>query len=189
MAKIRTFVAVDVSAKVQAGIAKLIERLALTGIDYKWVDRENLHITLNFLGEVDEKEVPEVCRCVQSAVVDFPSFEITLSGLGSFPSANKPKVVWVGSEMGQEHLSELNDRIAAKLEAMRFPRDRNAFHAHLTLGRLRRGGRWNQSFTDSLKKFADFDGGQCIIDQVVVYSSFLDRLGPTYTPMATIKLS
>jgi 2'-5' RNA ligase len=53
MAKIRTFVAVAVSPKVQAKIAKLIERLALTGTDYKWVDRENLHITLNFLGEVD----------------------------------------------------------------------------------------------------------------------------------------
>ena len=189
MSTIRTFVAVDVSSKIQSSAAKLIERLADKGSDYKWVQRGNMHITLNFLGDVDEREVPEVCKLVKSAVEGFSGFDLTVQRLGSFPNTDKPKTVWLGAEDGIEPLTELNQQIGEALMALRFPLDqRKDYHPHLTLGRLRRGGRWNQSFTDALKTNADFHAGSCPINNVIVYSSYLDRIGPSYTALSTIPL-
>lgn len=189
MSTIKTFVAVDVSSKIQSGAAKLIERLATSGTDYKWVQRGNLHITLNFLGDVDEREVPEVCKLVKSAVEGFSGFDLTVEGLGSFPNTEKPKTVWLGIKDESDQLTELNQQIGEALLALRFPMDqRKDYHPHLTLGRLRRGGRWNQSFIDALKKNAEFHAGACQINDVVVYSSYLDRIGPTYTALSTIPL-
>lgn len=188
MSTIRTFVAVNVSAKIQANAAKLIERLSNQGTDYKWVQRGNMHITLNFLGDVDEREIPEVCKRVKNAVAGQQSFDLTIQGLGCFPAAEKPKVVWLGSVEGGESLTQLNGSVGEAMLEMGFPLDRNDYHPHLTLGRIKRGGRWNQSFTDSLNEYSEFVAGACHVGDVVVYSSYLDRVGPTYTALSTIPL-
>ena len=70
----------------------------------------------------------------------------------------------------------------------RFPKDRQDFHPHVTLGRLKRGGRWNQALTDLIADHSKHHAGMCSVDEVVVNSSYLDKSGPTYTPMMRVKL-
>lgn len=147
-----------------------------------------MHITLNFLGDVDETEIPKVCKLVKNAVAGQKSFELVVQGLGCFPAPEKPKVVWLGSEEGADSLTQLNHVVGQAMLEMRFPLDRNDYHPHLTLGRIRRGGRWNQAFTNSLTEHSAFVAGSCHVSDVIVYSSFLDRIGPTYTALSTISL-
>ena len=156
--------------------------------DYNWVTRENMHVTLNFLGDVDESEIPSVCRLIARTVEEFGSFELSVKGLGCFPKPDKPRIIWMGIEEGAQELTELQSQLAAALETMRFPRDRNDFRPHLTLGRLQRGARWNESIVAEVAQGQHLLGGSTIVDQVTIYSSYLDRGGPTYTPMSRIDL-
>lgn len=188
MGYIRTFVAVDVSTNIRNSAFKTITRLSSNVVDYNWLEKENLHITLNFLGDVDESQIPAVCKLVENSVADFGSFEVSVSGLGCFPKPEKPRVAWLGIVEGREELIDLNSRLADALETMRFPKDRHDYQPHLTLGRIRRGGRYSEALTQAVENGNDAFAGKMIVDQVVVYSSFLDRAGPTYTPMSKIQI-
>lgn len=188
MAKIRTFVAVDVSPSVRNSADRLIQRLRPLAPDYNWVEKDRLHITLNFLGDVDDTEVPAICKAVERSVDQFDLFEIGISGLGCFPSATKPRIVWLGVQQGSGELLRLNDCISGALEPLRFPRERKDYVPHLTLGRIRRGGHYAAGLGNTVDRESSTDFGESLVDQVVVYSSFLDRSGPTYTPMAKIDL-
>ena len=189
MGQIRTFIAVDVSPAIRNSASRIINRLSSDTVDFNWVEKDNLHVTLNFLGDVEESEVPAVCQLVKKTVADFGSFEVSVKGLGCFPKPEKPRVMWMGIEYGNEELADLNNRLATALETMRFPRERNDYRPHLTLGRIRRGGRWNPSLTQAVATGQELIGGTMIVDEVVVYSSFLDRSGPTYTAMSRIDIA
>lgn len=188
MGQIRTFVAIEVASNIRNAAFKTITRLSAHTVDYNWVEKENLHITLNFLGDVDDTQVPDVCKRIKDAVTDFGSFDVSIRGLGCFPNLQKPRVAWIGVEEGSEELIELNHRIGTELEKLRFPRERNDYRPHLTLGRLRRGGRFSPVLADAIEAGGQQMTGSMLVDKVVVYSSFLDRAGPTYTPMSRIDL-
>ena len=188
MGQIRTFIAIELSNEIRGSAARTIKNLQGMSKDYNWNEKENLHITLNFLGDVNETEVPTVCRLVEQTVTDFGTFELSIQGLGCFPNNDKPRVVWLGVDEGKEAMLELNDRLATALETMRFPRENKDYRPHLTLGRLRRGKRWSDEITEYANRQSNLYAGRTIVDHVVVYSSFLDRTGPTYTPMANIAL-
>ncbi len=188
MSKIRTFIAVDLSSKIRKNAGRLIDRMIATGADYKWVPAENLHITLNFVGDVLEDEVTDLCRDVKQRVKDLESFALSIEGTGGFPTVDEPRTIWLGVTEGRSELEALNQTIGQLLAEWRFPKDRQEFHPHVTLGRLKRGGRWNRGLLDVLAEHADHQAGACSVNEVIVYSSYLDKTGPTHTPMTRVKL-
>ena len=188
MSNIRTFIAVNASQRVTNNVARIVGRLAATDAKYRWVTQENLHVTLNFVGDVVDVEVPELCQLVKRTVEGFESFDMSLQGVSGFPNPQQPRVLWIGVDEGKQNLTSIYDALAEVLHHWGVNKDRNAFVPHMTLGRLSRGGRWNEGLIDLVHKLRHHDGGFCHVKEVIVYSSFLDRSGPTYTPMARIKL-
>jgi 2'-5' RNA ligase len=187
MTRIRTFVAVDLSADVQRRAGQLIQRLGHDAEGCKWVDPQNLHLTLAFLGEVDETEIPAVCRSVAAAAGSFRSVEIEARGIGAFPDARRPHTIWMGIGAGRDELIDLQDQVARVLERLGFPRERRRFQPHVTLGRQRRGLA-SAALVEKLAQWQDIELGTCLIDEVVTYSSRLDRRGPTYAVLARAHL-
>lgn len=186
---IRTFVAVDVSPSIRNAASRQIKVLqGMAPGSYTWVDPENLHLTFKFLGNVRDNEVPEVCRVVQRAVNGLEPLVATVAGLGAFPDIQRPRTIWMGITEGADELVSLQRRIDAALNALGFPLERNDFQPHITLGRIAKGAAWNPLISEHLQQQADTALGGLEIDEVVVYSSFEDRAGRTYTPMATIGL-
>src|ERR1700686_1585116 len=96
MARIRTFLAIDVGDEIRARLVSLQEELAIIASDVKWVERENLHVTLLFLGEVEQRQTLDICRAGQKAVAKMPAFTMTVEGAGAFPNARRPRTLWVG---------------------------------------------------------------------------------------------
>jgi 2'-5' RNA ligase len=188
MAKIRTFIAVNLSAKIRKNAGHLINKMMATRADYKWVPEENLHITLNFVGDVPEFEVADLCRDIDRRVTGMESFALTVMGIGGFPTLEEPRTLWLGVTEGHSELAAINEAIGEVLEEWRFPKDRQEFHPHVTIGRLKRGGRWNRALLDLIAADADHQAGSCGVNEVVVYSSYLDKVGPTHTPMTRVKL-
>jgi len=138
---VRSFVAVDLSTEVRRLLVETIRSLAgsLPKETVRWVRPEGTHLTLKFLGEVAANRVPEIESSLQSAVEGQPPFEVVVEGLGCFPSASRPRVVWIGIQDPTGWLVRTQHEIEAALAGIGFPREDRPFSPHLTLGRLRDG--------------------------------------------------
>ncbi len=187
--RIRTFVAVDIDSAVRDRVAGLVGRFRAAGADVKWVQPQNLHITLKFLGDVDAKEIHRVCGAVQDAVADAAPFEFEVRGAGAFPKPNRPRTVWLGIAQGQEEMIDLNQRIEPALEKLGFRREARRFQPHLTIGRVRRGGPAVAELGKLIGEQADVELGLTKVPEVIVFSSELDRSGPTYEALARAPLA
>src|ERR1700730_712599 len=96
MARLRTFIAVDIGKTIRDRAVALQEKLAQASSAVKWVEPKNLHVTLLFLGEVDDREVPAVCRVAAEQTGKHSSFRMSIEGVGCFPNPRRPRVLWIG---------------------------------------------------------------------------------------------
>ena len=106
-----------------------------SGLPVKWVKEGNLHITVSFIGYVDESVIPDICQKVNEAVNSFESFEIIFNRIELGPSAADPKMIWLSGEPSPD-LGRLNELIEEALGM--HPQKHKEFHPHVTLGRIRK---------------------------------------------------
>jgi 2'-5' RNA ligase len=185
---LRTFVAVAVSHEVRIRARQLVDALSCTAAKVRWVEPENLHYSLKFLGDVELLEIPRVCEAVTRAALDLPPFEIIARGAGAFPDVARPRTIWLGVADGSQQMIELNEAIERELAPLGFRREQRRFRPHLTIGRVRGGPAGLGELGQLVQQHADFVGGVVSVDEVVVFSSELGRDGPTYEPLATATL-
>jgi len=150
-----------------------------------WVRAPNMHITLKFLGNVPE----ETCRVISDRLPTLTDarapLRLHLKGLGAFPSAEKPRVIWLGLEQQDDALTRLATVVDGWFEDLGFEKEKREFRAHLTLGRVKKGSAVDLLATPEL---AEVDLGPCTATDVVFYRSVLQRTGAEYTPLARKKL-
>jgi 2'-5' RNA ligase len=105
----------------------------------RWVSTNNLHVTLKFLGDVEDREIYAICRAVNNAVQNASCFSLACRGVGAFPSIHQPRTIWVGIDDLDQELTTLFSRLESELSALGFPREPRRFKPHLTLGRVTHG--------------------------------------------------
>src|SRR5580658_5626768 len=106
MGRMRTFIAVDLGNEIRNNAIALQDSLSKTGASVKWVSPESLHITLLFLGEVDDRSLHSVCKAVKEVAASEPPFPLRACGVGAFPTTRRPKIAWVGIEQGMKELCQ-----------------------------------------------------------------------------------
>lgn len=185
----RTFVAVDVSEETRARAGRLLGELAAADSKVKWVDPRNLHVTLKFLGDVDTRELGEVCAAVAAAVREAPPFDFCVRGCGAFPTTDSPRTIWLGVEDGADELIALHEMLEKGLAGMGFRREQRRFRPHLTLGRVRNNPAGLDELMAILEENRDLVAGVTGVDEVKVYSSELNREGPAYEMLSTATLA
>ena len=192
----RLFVALDLLPEVRQAAAEVARELKSSGADLKWVKPESMHLTLKFLGETPESQVPDIKEALKEACAGKSALDLAIKGCGSFPGQKKPQVVWLGLEGQVDHLRDLAGAIETRLELLGFPPERRTFKAHLTLGRLRRGpkrgGRPGGSVVPLVRAIAaqkEYQGPAFRADNVVLMKSTLRPTGPIYEPLAEFKLA
>ena len=183
----RTFVAIELPESLQKKAGRVLHKYQQWS-QYRWVQPGNMHLTLSFLGDVPQQDVAGVCRKLEEVIRPFPSIHINVRGLGAFPKPDRPRIVWLGIGEGTRELIELQGSIAATLESLGFDRDRNKFHPHVTLGRLRKQRRFDDELIDEIDRDGEMPLGEFTAREVIVFASFLEKEGPSYTPMARIRL-
>lgn len=192
MKNLRTFVAVDVSDAVRRYAESLKDELAACLSGIHWTRRDNLHLTLKFLGDVPETELVGVCSAVQDAVCQQDPLEMECGGLGAFPDEQRPRTLWVGIRQGEEALRTLQGLIDKNLTEYGFPPERRRFHGHLTIGRIsRRDGLAADQLAeveDIIKREQDAEGVMMLVEEVITFSSFLNPEGRVYQPIAHARL-
>jgi 2'-5' RNA ligase len=133
----RLFVAVLLPAGVREALGELIERGKQKGTDVRWTRKENLHITLKFLGDVRRDGIPHLIESLKETAAQRDAFNVTVQGLGAFPSAGRPRVLWAGIAEGTHKLESLAAAVEGTLRPLGFGNEER-FSGHITLGRLRR---------------------------------------------------
>ncbi|MHB0886904.1 MAG: RNA 2',3'-cyclic phosphodiesterase [Bacillota bacterium] len=182
----RLFVAVHLPPDLVSGVTRVQDQLRRSRADVKWVEEENLHLTLKFLGEVPEGRVPSV-REALTAVGEVAPFRVSLRGVGAFPGPGSPKVVWVGLSDGASEFVRLAGAVDRALAARGFARERRPASPHLTIGRVR-----GPSNLEALRRGMDAVGPAAIgsfeCREARLYRSVLGTGGPVYTVLETIPL-
>jgi 2'-5' RNA ligase len=189
MSRLRTFLAVPLDKSLRDRAVTLQEKLAATGAQVKWVEPENLHLTLLFLGEVDERDLASVCKATAQACAAVVPFRLSLEGVGGFPNLRRPRTLWIGSGEGSQELCVLHDALERPLlELGCYRREERAFTPHLTLGRVK-SDRPNRDLELALTKQAAWKGGDMLAREVLVLSSQLTPRGPVYSLLSRAKFA
>jgi RNA 2',3'-cyclic 3'-phosphodiesterase len=180
----RGFISVDIT---EIGELVKVEReLRTVGGGMKQVDMDIVHITLKFLGETDEAAMPKIIEAMEKAVKGVKSFDVVLKGMGSFPSKDNIKVVWVGMQ-GAEPLIGIAKSLEDELAKLGFEKEERPFSPHLTVGRMK-DPRGTEQVKAVIERFKDHDFGKRPVRSIRLKKSVLGTKGPTYTTLAEVVL-
>lgn len=185
---IRAFIALAVPGEALDRCRGIQDRLLELKLDGRFVRVERVHLTLKFLGNVHEGDLPAVEEALRECADPIPPFELGVSGVGAFPHASSARVVWVGVRFGEE-LRRLQRRIEDRFQKLGFEREERPFAPHLTLARLR-----SRKNLDRLTRFLDGDGkeagaGAFRVEEVHLYQSILKPQGADYRRLLSVPLA
>lgn len=186
MVCLRLFIAVPSAPELRGDIEEIKEELRGSGADVKWVEGENLHFTLKFLGEVPKSQIPEISCALSRVSSLLHPFSIRFLGVGCFPNAGNMRVVWLGIENDSDLLS-LQKQVEEAMEALGFAREKNSFRAHLTLGRVRTA-RGKDLLRKTIEKIRDVEAGRMEVSSFTLMKSHLTSKGPSYSVVEEYRL-
>ncbi|MFA6147391.1 MAG: RNA 2',3'-cyclic phosphodiesterase [bacterium] len=183
----RAFLGIGLPAETREAIASAIAPARGLHAPVAWTARENLHITLNFLGEVSPERVPLVERAMREVASGAVPFSLASEGGGAFPGTRNPRILWIGFLEPLELVRQLQQNMENALAGDGFPRENRPFHPHITVGRTRGAlpPAWGERFVQALsgKKF-----GVVPVSSFTLYESCLGPGGAVYTPRCEFRL-
>ena len=189
---IRAFVAILLTDTTRQAVAAEIERLRPLSRAVAWVPAQNLHLTLQFLGEQPDERLNEAGAALEEAAGGTAPFALTLHGLGAFPGLERPRILWVGVAQGALEARALQSRVAGALGARGFPPESRPWHAHLTIGRVFDERRWRRETSPGLREAVTRLGsaafGEVPVASVALMRSDLHPSGARYSQLRSFDL-
>lgn len=174
----RIFIAVDVEEELKRYLENLIGEIDSLNIpNIRLVKPKNIHITLKFLGEVEDDRVKEIIEALTGIDKRFQMNVSKILNVGAFPNIKKPHVLWLGIDDGKEQFSKMADFIDNSLSIYGFAKNNRPFSPHLTLGRFKKPISNLRSYVEKLN-IPDIEFG---INRITIYESKLFQTGPVYT--------
>lgn len=177
----RLFVAIEIPAEVRRALATVIARLEKTGRGARWVRVEGIHLTLKFIGEMDEQKIPAIDEALRDVRLPAP-VEARFRNIGFFPSERYPRVCWAGVE-GSPNLAELAAQVDMRIEKFGIEREIRAFKPHLTLARFKSDDGLAR-LLDEVRKIGTIEFGEMQAREFFLFRSELGRGGSRYTKLA-----
>jgi 2'-5' RNA ligase len=168
----RLFVAIDVPPDIVQQIEVVKEKLIATRADVRWIQPNQYHVTVKFVGEVDEQRVRELCERVEQAAAQVPAFEVEVEGIDRLPERGPARVIMSRILSPDQRMTKLHRLIDSAVGGMGLPLDTRVLVPHLTLGRVRTNHGVNRLLRLVEKHDLDFFG-DFLVTSVCVYRSTL----------------
>jgi 2'-5' RNA ligase len=192
MQTVRTFIAIELSPDILAQVGRLQDRVRedLPPGLVRWVHPEGIHLTLKFLGDVDQAALPEIEQALRAACAPHAPFDLRVADMGCFPNPRRPRVVWIGVEDESHSLVPLQRDVEQAIAPLGFPTEQRGFQPHLTLGRVK-----ERRQADELEALGAYIArakvrvGQMSVDSVHLMRSELLPGGAVYSALAVAPLS
>jgi len=184
---VRLFVAVDVGAELRSRLTEATRRLRAEAPDAKWIGADGVHVTLVFLGEVEDAVASEIAGAVGAVARRHAPLTLGARGSGSFGPGRRPRVLWIGLDGGLAELAAIQEDLVAALTPLGHEPERRAFQPHLTLARARHP-RGDPALARCVTALADVDLGSIEVSELVLYQSDLSSNGARHTPLSRARL-
>lgn len=182
----RAFIAIDVSDEVRDNLLKAQERIGNKAAKIKFVERENFHVTLKFLGDIDETTAQEVKRALEEIAKRHKKHRVRVKGVGVFPNPNYVRVIWAGIE-NDEGIRAIAEDVEKVMRKLGFKKEKD-FVAHITIGRVK-FVKDKLELAMALKDLANEDFGEFDVEAIELKKSTLTPKGPIYETVARFELA
>lgn len=190
MSRLRAFIAVDLPLEIRQDIQFATSSLRRdTGSLIRWVALENMHLTLKFLGEVPSENVEALTQMIHAQADSFISFDIHLTGIGSFPGPKRPRVIYIGIQ-APAALEAFQRQLESATRRLGYNPEERAFAPHLTIGRVRQhiSADDQQKIRRAIEESTIDSPGTARVNSVHLYKSDLKPNGPAYTKLFSAPL-
>ena len=188
--QLRLFVAIHFPEQVNKILGSMIQDLRKLPSDARWVEEDNIHLTVQFLGDVQEEQTPALIDALTRAALGVAPFKLALGGVGVFPSGERPRVLWAGVSGETAVLSRLQRQVQKELAELGYTPEKCRFSPHLTLARFRS----SLGFPAVMERAQALEErlgqvGAVMIPSMELMRSELGPKGPKYFILARIALS
>jgi 2'-5' RNA ligase len=187
MAGWRSFFAIELSAEIAGGVRRIQGALRERAPGVRWVRPEGIHLTLTFLGEVEPDRIETIMHKAEETIHNLGSFAVEIRGCGGFPTAQNPRVIWIGVEDPSGRLTQMQARVATGMAALGFIEERRGYTPHLTVGRVR-SGKGRKTLSQALDEIKGSDLGEMEVREVILFRSHLKPTGAEYTKLGSFPL-
>ena len=182
---VRCFISIDVEDReLLDRIMEISSQLLATGALIKPVERENIHLTLKFLGEISPALIDKVYDVMRA--IEFKPFIIKLETLGAFPSVSNPRVIWIGVSEGANAVVSIYEQLERGLEKLGFKREREKFIPHITLARVK-GPRNKGLLVKKIMELSTVSIGEMNVNRIRLKQSILTPKGPIYKTLREVE--
>jgi 2'-5' RNA ligase len=178
----RTFIAIELPQEVRDALSRLQNQLKSSGADVKWVAPENIHLTLKFIGDIDDIKLDKIIRIIEDIAKNKNSFYIHLCSIGAFPKLSYPKVIWAGIDKGDSETKEIAKELEERIEKAGIPKEDRPFSSHITIGRLRsylNREKLVQNLENVMREFQT-ENLEFNVTEITLFKSTLTPKGPIY---------
>ncbi len=182
----RSFIAIELPETTKLSLAELQQEFKNCGTDIRWVKPENIHLTLKFLGNIEEKNVSSIVKKIEGACNKYTAFSLEISGVGVFPNTKSPRVLWVGV-IGNEVFNGLQQEIESGMASLGFQRENRKFIPHLTLGRFK-SSQGKGALLDKIQLYENNRFGLIDVMSISLMRSDLSPAGARHTRIAEVSL-
>src|SRR5215207_5537518 len=190
MSRLRAFIAVELPFGIRQNVQQATSSLRRdTGSVIRWMALENMHLTLKFLGDIPSSNVEVLTQMIQAQAESFNSFDIQLTGIGSFPNPKRPRVIYIGIHPPAE-LEAFQRQMESATRRLGYNQEERAFTPHLTIGRVRQhvSADDQQKIRRALEESTIDSLGKARVNSVHLYKSDLKPNGPVYTKLFSAHL-
>ncbi len=184
---IRLFIAIEINEEIRKKLAEFQNALKKSDADVGWVAPENLHVTLKFIGSIDDGQVGAIVTILKETVSPIKPFDLDYTGAGVFPNEKNPRIVFADIVDTASVLAILHEKLDNRLMALGVEHEYRKFVAHLTLGRVR-SRRNVTKLIEKLLTFRNVHFGDEHVTRVVLMKSALSPDGPMYTQLHGVRL-
>ncbi|MCS7223533.1 MAG: RNA 2',3'-cyclic phosphodiesterase [Armatimonadetes bacterium] len=174
----RCFLAIELDDLVRDRLSKVIDDWSQHKASVKWVERDNLHLTIKFLGQFPDERVDDLSQRLQEVCRSVQPFVFNVEGTGVFPDWKRPRVIWIGVRDG-ELLKQVHKKVEGVTSRLGVEREERPFHPHITVGRVRTHQEI-KPLMDAVKSLKDEPFGSVRADHLTFFESRLTSQGPIY---------
>lgn len=178
----RAFIAIELPQTVKDYLARVQTKLKTANADVKWVNPPNIHLTLKFLGEIDEQQLVQITQILENIARNTPQFSIHLASFGAFPSIKSVRVIWAGIDKGDLKVRQIAENLEKEIEKTGTSNEEGSFSSHITIGRTRSSQNRNKlsQMLENLASERTNFPAELVAEKITLFKSTLTPKGPIY---------
>jgi 2'-5' RNA ligase len=186
---IRSFLAFELPTDMKTPLARAAKGMRHYGLEARWVNVENIHLTLVFLGNVSAEALQSMGQWVAPVCGQYAPFSMEVHGIGIFGSLRRPRVVWAGVSGDVDRMSDFRNDLMHHLLPLGIQPEERKFRPHLTLARFRKGAKGISRLREAIEDHRQISSTPCVADELVLFKSDLKPGGAVYSRLGAWPLT